>query len=307
MNHYKKKVIFIMGPTSSGKTKLSIELSKNIPITVISVDSLLVYRGMDIGTAKPTLKERKLTPHKLIDILDPSEFYSAGRFCLDALKEIKESIKQNRIPVLTGGCMFYFKSLLNGMFNLPEKNSFIREKIKILSNKFGRSIFHKYLELMDPKTSSKIHCNDFRRISRAIEIMLITGKNRTDFSKKSFILPYKVYQFALLPNIDSLRSKIKRRFINMLKDGFENEVRILYERNDLSRNLPSIKSIGYKQMWSFFSKEISYEEMIEQSILATYKYVKKQVTWINSWQNTFRLCSDNLEVSTKKILKIINN
>lgn len=293
-----------MGPTASGKTLIANALHKVLPITIISVDSVLIYRHMDIGTAKPTLEEQELIPYKLINIRDPKESYSVAEFLKDALWEIKNIISRGRIPLLVGGSMFYFKTLLHGLTNLPSANWNIRRKIEIYANKFGWHSIHDYLKKIDPITASKIHPHDIQRTTRALEIFLISKKSLTDLTKsKKIFLPYDVIQFAIIPtNRDILYDRIYVRYKNMLYAGFENEVRKLYHRGDLHAGLPSMRSVGYRQMWLYLSGNISYEEMQYRWICATRQLAKKQITWLKHWNNLYILDIDKVYINVQKIL-----
>lgn len=304
----KPKAIFIIGPTASEKTKLAIELKKKINIEIISVDSTLIYRGMNIGTAKPTKNEMKLAPHRLIDILDPSQYYSVAHFRKDALLEMKKITSLGKIPLLVGGSMLYFKSLLDGLSNLPSANFKIRSEIKEIVQKFGLNLLYKKLKKIDLESARKIHPNDFRRLSRALEIFLISGKKPTELKKKKSKIFYNILQLIILPkDRQELNKKIKFRFLKMLKQGFEEEFSILYKRKDLNKNLPSMQSIGYKQMWSYFSGKINYNEMVEQSIYATYQLAKKQLTWLKKWNGGHKIFFFDIQKIVDKISYFIEN
>lgn len=301
------KIILIMGPTASEKTKLAIKLKKKFNFEIISVDSTLIYRDMDIGTNKPSLEERKLAQHRLIDILDPSEYYSAFNFQNDALIEIKKIISSDKIPLLVGGSMFYFNVLLNGLSILPSKNSKIRQKILNEAKKNGVYSIYKKLKKIDIESAKKIHPNDFQRLSRALEIFLISGKNLTELKRyKKFKFPYRTLQIKIMPdNLEILNKKIELRFFEMLKKGFEEEVLMLYHRKDLNKNLPSIKSIGYRQMWSYLNSEINYNEMIKQSIHATKILAKHQITWLKKWNKGYLFRSNDINGIFEKIKNFI--
>ncbi|MFP3019111.1 MAG: tRNA (adenosine(37)-N6)-dimethylallyltransferase MiaA [Arsenophonus sp.] len=305
---YKPKAIFIMGPTSSGKTELAIELRKKLPVEIISVDSVLIYRGMDIGTSKPTTKEQENAPHRLIDISDPSEFYSVAKFRRDALLEMKKIVRLDRIPLLVGGTILYFKALLDGLSSLPSANITIRTEIVTQAKKFGWDVIYKRLKAIDPISANRIHPNDFQRLSRALEVFLISGKTLTELTKiKEMQLPYNVLQFVTLPqNRKILHQRIEKRFLKILNSGFENEVRTLYTRGDLHKNLPAIRSVGYRQMWSYLSDEISYNEMVYRSICVTRQLAKRQITWLKKWKNVHRLNSDDIKRSLNTILNVIS-
>ncbi|MGP1957935.1 MAG: tRNA (adenosine(37)-N6)-dimethylallyltransferase MiaA [Arsenophonus sp.] len=304
---HKPKAIFIMGPTASGKTVLAIALRQKLPVEIISVDSVLIYRGMDIGTSKPTLEEQQIAPHRLIDIFDPLQSYSVANFRRDALFEMEKIVISGRIPLLVGGTMLYFKALLNGLSPLPPSNIIIRAEIEMQAKQFGWGNIHKRLRDIDPISASRIHPNDSQRLSRALEVFLISGNSLTELNKIIEVkLPYNLLQFFILPkNRKILHQRIKIRFLRILNMGFEDEVRTLYVRGDLHKDLPSIRSIGYRQMWSYLSDEITYNEMVYRSICVTRQLAKRQITWLRKWENAHRLDSDDINGAVNIILNII--
>ncbi|MFP3014208.1 MAG: tRNA (adenosine(37)-N6)-dimethylallyltransferase MiaA [Arsenophonus sp.] len=306
---HKPKIIFIMGATATGKTKLAIALKQKLPVEIISVDSVLIYRGMDIGTAKPTLEEQQIAPHRLIDILDPSQTYSAADFRRDALLEIKKIIASGRIPLLVGGAMMYFKVLLNGLSSLPSSDIVIRKEIKNQAEQFGWYTIYKRLQDVDPISATRIHPNDFQRLSRALEVFLVSGISLTKLTKISEEeLPYNVLQFVIIPKDRKiLHHRIEMRFLKMLNSGFEDEVNALYTRGDLNENLPSIRSVGYRQMWSYLSDLISYDKMIYHSICATRQLAKHQITWLKGWKNVHKIDNNDINRAINKILHVISS
>ncbi len=280
-------VIFLMGPTASGKTALAIELVKRLPCDIISVDSALIYRGMDIGTAKPTAEELAQAPHRLLDIRDPFQTYSAADFRQDALREIEAIVAQGRIPLLVGGTMLYYKALLEGLSPLPAADPVIRQAIEAEASLSGWEALHAQLQSIDPVAAARIHPNDPQRLSRALEVYRISGQTLTELTQtKGEQLPYRTLQFAIAPtDRELLRQRIAERFHLMLSQGFEQEVRALYERGDLNADLPSIRCVGYRQMWEYLDGQISYDEMVYRGIVATCQLAKRQMTWLRSWQN----------------------
>lgn len=280
-------VIFLMGPTASGKTALAIELVKRLPCDIISVDSALIYKGMDIGTAKPTLDELTQAPHRLLDIRDPAEAYSAADFRHDALQEIESIVAQGRIPLLVGGTMLYYKALLEGLSPLPPADPLIRQAIEEEAVQFGWQQLHAQLQEIDPIAAARIHPNDPQRLSRALEVYRVSGKTLTELTQtKGEGLPYRTLQFAIAPSDRNvLRQRISERFHLMLQQGFEQEVRALYQRGDLNPDLPSIRCVGYRQMWEYIDGQISYDEMVYRGIVATCQLAKRQMTWLRGWQN----------------------
>ncbi|MCX8589087.1 MULTISPECIES: tRNA (adenosine(37)-N6)-dimethylallyltransferase MiaA [unclassified Gilliamella] len=294
----KPKIISLMGPTASGKTAFAMALYDRYPIDIISVDSALIYRGMNIGTAKPTQSELQIYPHKLIDICDPSESYSAANFRSDAISAIENTLNNGRIPLLVGGTMLYFKALIEGLSPLPAANSEIRQQIEEKANKYGWQSIHEELKKVDPVSASRIHPNDPQRLNRALEVYLISGKSLTELTQHSGeLLPYDIMQFAIMPpNRAELHQRIEQRFLQMLELGFEDEVKRLMERGDLHSNLPSIRCVGYRQMWEYLSGEISYDEMVFKGICATRQLAKRQITWLRGWKQPITwLNGDNMD------------
>ncbi|KMW71450.1 tRNA delta(2)-isopentenylpyrophosphate transferase [Photorhabdus luminescens subsp. luminescens] len=300
--------IFVMGPTASGKTALSIALRQHLPVELVSVDSALIYRGMDIGTAKPTTEEQALAPHRLIDILDPSQPYSAADFRCDALKEMSEITASGRIPLLVGGTMLYFKALLEGLSPLPSADPVIRAQIEQQAAEQGWDALHQQLQQIDPVAALRIHPNDPQRLSRALEVFLISGKTLTELTKLSGeSLPYHVHQFAIAPvKREILHQRIEARFHQMLESGFEEEVKALYARHDLHVDLPSIRCVGYRQMWSYLSGEIDYDEMIYRGICATRQLAKRQITWLRGWKSAHWLDSSQPEQALSTVMQVVS-
>lgn len=304
----KPKAIFLMGPTASGKTALAIALRQKLPVDLISVDSALIYRGMDIGTAKPDETEQSLAPHRLIDILDPALLYSAADFRKDALKAMEEITAAGRIPLLVGGTMLYFKALLEGLSPLPSANPEIRAEIEKKAAEQGWEAIHQELASVDPVAAKRIHPNDPQRLSRALEVYLISGKSMTELTQISGeALPYDVYQFAIAPkDRNVLHQRIEARFKQMLTCGFEDEVKSLYQRGDLHEDLPSIRCVGYRQMWSYLSGEIDYDEMVYRGICATRQLAKRQITWLRGWHDVHWLDSEDFEQSLNTVLQVVS-
>ena len=280
-------VVFLMGPTASGKTALAIELAKRLPCDIISVDSALVYRGMDIGTAKPTAAEQAQAPHRLLDLIDPTEAYSAADFRRDALREIESIVAQGRIPLLVGGTMLYYKALLEGLSPLPAADPIIRQAIETEAEQIGWDALHAQLQQIDPVSAARIHPNDPQRLSRALEVYRISGKTLTELTQtKGEQLPYRTLQFAIAPtDRELLRQRIAERYQLMLSQGFEQEVQALYQRGDLHADLPSIRCVGYRQMWEYLEGKMSYDEMVYRGIVATCQLAKRQMTWLRGWEN----------------------
>lgn len=282
----KPLAIFLMGPTASGKTDLAIALRQVLPVEIISVDSALIYKGMDIGTAKPNKAELALAPHRLIDILDPAESYSAMNFHADALREMADITQQGKIPLLVGGTMLYYKALLEGLSPLPSADPEIRAHIETKAEQVGWATLHKVLAQLDPVSGARINPNDSQRINRALEVYYITGKTITELTaQQGEALPYDLLQFAIAPQDRAvLHQRIEQRFHNMIDLGFEDEVKRLFLREDLHINLPSIRCVGYRQMWEYLQGDISLDEAIFKGICATRQLAKRQITWLRGWQ-----------------------
>lgn len=295
-----------MGPTASGKTDLAIEIAQRMPCDVISVDSALIYRQMDIGTAKPTAEELAKAPHQLVDILDPSESYSAADFRRDALRLMAQSVENGRTPLLVGGTMLYFKALLEGLSPLPEADAAIRAEIEQQAVTIGWQALHDELMAIDPVSAARIHPNDPQRLSRALEVYRLTGQSLTELTKvKAPPLPYHVHQFALMSEErHALHQRIEQRFMKMLAAGFEEEVQALYQRGDLNIDLPSMRSVGYRQMWQYLAGELSHEEMVYRGVVATRQLAKRQITWLRGWSDLIRLEPGSRE-NIDKIVQVI--
>ena len=301
----KPKVISLMGPTASGKTAFAMALYDKYPIDIISVDSALIYRGMDIGSAKPTKEEQLKYPHKLIDICDPAESYSAANFRHDAIVEIEKSLINDRIPLLVGGTMLYFKALIEGLSPLPAANSDVRQQIEEKANRLGWQAIHEELKKVDPVSAERIHPNDPQRLNRALEVYLISGKSLTELTQQSGeVLPYDIIQLAIMPEDRAeLHQRIERRFLQMLDQGFEDEVKKLMQRADLHLNLPSMRCVGYRQMWEYLNGDSSYDEMVFKGICATRQLAKRQITWLRGWKQSITwLNNDNMESVFDQIL-----
>lgn len=303
----KPLAIFLMGPTASGKTALATRLYKHLPVEVISVDSALIYRGMDIGTAKPTPQELCETPHRLIDILDPSESYSAADFRRDALKEMAEIVAAGRIPLLVGGTMLYYKALLEGLSPLPPADASVRSRIESEAQQYGWSALHARLKDIDPTAAARIHQNDPQRLSRALEVFYISGKTLTELIQTAGeTLPYRVQQFAIAPDSRALlHQRIESRFHQMMAAGFEDEVRRLMARGDLHPGLPSIRCVGYRQIWSYLQGEIDREEAVYRGICATRQLAKRQMTWLRGWSEVEWLDSEQPDSAFERVTRAI--
>jgi tRNA dimethylallyltransferase len=295
--------LFLMGPTASGKTGLAIELCENLPCEIISVDSALIYRGMDIGTAKPNAVELQRAPHRLIDILDPAERYSVAEFRKDALLAMQEITARGKIPLLVGGTMMYYKALIDGLSPLPESDQNVRKTIEAEADKLGWGELHQQLAQIDPTSARRIHPNDPQRLIRALEVYHLTNRSMTDLmATKSAPIPYNVKQFCIAPDDRKvLHQRIAQRFQQMVDTGFQAEVEELRTRGDLHLNLPSIRCVGYRQMWQYLDGDYGFIEMIAKSVAATRQLAKRQLTWLRSWENIHPLDT----FSTNNLSKVI--
>jgi len=300
--------IFIMGPTASGKTALACELYDKFPCEIISVDSALVYKELNIGSAKPTQEELSQYPHHLIDVRDPSEPYSAMDFRSDALRLMAEITKRGKVPILVGGTMLYFKFLLEGAAKLPVADEAIRQQIEEDAKQNGWPAIHDQLAKVDPESAARLNPNDPQRVQRALEVYLISGKTLTQHWAEQKIepFPYKVVQFAICPQErKTLHERIEKRFNDMLEQGFIEEVKALQARGDLHENLPAIRAVGYRQVWEYLNGELSYDEMVFKGVVATRQLAKRQITWLRSWSDLHWLDSEatNLAQSALKIVE----
>lgn len=298
-----------MGPTASGKTNLAIDLLSYLDCEIISVDSAMIYRGMDIGTAKPSALILKQAPHRFINTHDPSEVCSAAEFRADAISAIEEIINKGRVPLLVGGTMLYFHVLQQGIATLPPANSLVREQLKKDLQDLGLKKLHERLSAVDPIAAQRIHPNDPQRILRALEVAEISGKTLTELQLTPTLtpLPYLFINIALLPEDRNLLHKaIATRFQTMLDIGFIEEVEKLFKRGDLNANLPAIRTVGYRQIWNYLLNNISHPEMQELAIIATRQLAKRQLTWLRSWPDLKLLVSNDKE-NVKKMMGLLKN
>ncbi len=287
--------ICLMGPTASGKTALALTLAENFPVEIISVDSALIYRGMDIGTAKPTAAECAKVSHHLIDIRDPAESYSAAEFRRDALQLMDEITARGRIPLLAGGTMLYFKVLRDGIAAMPAANASIRAQIEADARERGWPALHAELATVDPQTAVRIHPQHSQRIQRALEVYRVSGEPMSALHARqdAAALKHRLIQLALAP-LDRavLHQRIAARFAQMLARGFVDEVKALHARGDLHADLPSIRAVGYRQAWDFIEGRIDRAEMEERGVIATRQLAKRQFTWLRGWPGLHWLWTD---------------
>lgn len=272
-----------MGPTGSGKTRLAVDLVQRLPFDIISVDSALVYRGMDIGTAKPDADTLRLAPHRLIDFLDPSESYSAARFSKDCLHEMEQIQQAGGLPLLVGGTLLYFRALQHGLSPMPAADAGVRAGLDAQLQAQGLEALHLRLAEVDPVAAERIHRNDPQRILRALEVYELTGRSLTAHfgDTDPQLRPVPLLKLAVAPRDRAiLHDRIERRFDQMLEAGLVAEVERLYARGDLGLHLPAIRAVGYRQVWQYLTGELDYAQMRARAIVATRQYAKRQLTWL---------------------------
>ncbi|SEC36202.1 tRNA (adenosine(37)-N6)-dimethylallyltransferase MiaA [Pseudomonas anguilliseptica] len=313
--------IFLMGPTAAGKTDLAIELARVLPCELISVDSALIYRDMDIGTAKPDKATLAEFPHSLIDIRDPAESYSAAEFRADALAAMAEITARGRIPLLVGGTMLYFKALLEGLADMPSADAALRAELEARAQAEGWEVLHAELRAVDPESAARIHPNDPQRLIRALEVYHVSGQSMTVHRQRQAAentaagasaarqFPYTVAQLAIAPaQRQLLHERIALRFRLMLEQGLVAEVERLRQRSDLHVGLPSIRAVGYRQVWDYLGGNLDAEQMQERGIIATRQLAKRQFTWLRGWQQDVHLLDsadcDNLPRALKYLAAV---
>ncbi len=275
--------IFLMGPTAAGKTGLAVELVQRYPVDIISVDSAMVYRQMDIGTAKPDADILSQAPHRLIDIRDPAESYSAAEFRADALVEMAKITAQGRVPLLVGGTMLYFRALAGGLATLPSADPELRKQLEAEARQLGWPALHQRLHDLDPVIAERIHPNDPQRIQRALEVISLTGRPMSELQNEQSQVNcgYRILRLVICPDSRAvLHQRIEQRFVQMLQHGFLQEVQALQQRGDLNADMPSMRCVGYRQAWGFLQGEMDQPEMIRKSQAATRQLAKRQLTWL---------------------------
>ena len=313
ISHNRPTALFILGPTASGKTALALALAQQRPIEIISVDSALVYRGMDIGTAKPSRAEQAICPHHLIDIIEPTEAYSAAQFAKDAERLIHEIHARGRLPVLVGGTMLYVKALIEPLTALPESDAAIRAEIDAQAAQLGWPAMHAQLAQIDPTTAARIEPNDAQRINRALEIFHISGKPMAQWlaedehNTTTHELSFKPILTALIPEPRAvLHERINQRFVTMLGEGFLDEMRTLRARGDLHLGLPSMRCVGYRQAWEHLDGAYDYAQLIEKGQAATRQLAKRQMTWIRGMPQIQVFDSADMTRNQNRLLNQIN-
>lgn len=282
-------VLFLMGPTGTGKTDLAMAIADQVPTQIISVDSALVYRGMNIGTAKPDAEALSRYPHALVDICDPSESYSVGHFLRDAKMALEEALAKGLLPVFVGGTMLYFKALLEGISDLPLADEDIRSTLSERAESEGWPALHRQLAEVDPETAARLHPNHSARIQRALEVWMQTGVPLSEWHQKGneggIAGSANIRQFALLPRERApLHERLEQRLDLMLESGLVDEVRALHERPELHIDLPSMRSVGYRQVWEYLDGKVDQTEMRKNILVATRQLAKRQTTWLRGWE-----------------------
>jgi len=298
--------IFLMGPTASGKTALAVGLVERFPLEIVSVDSALVYRDMDIGTAKPDAATLAHAPHHLLDIRDPTEAYSAAAFCDDARRLMADIAARGRVPLLVGGTMLYFRALLQGLDDLPRADAALRKELEAEAAARGWPALHAELAAVDPATAARLAPNDSQRIGRALEIFRLTGTPMSALlDRVQSELPYRVLQLALIPSDRAvLHQRIAARFDAMLAAGLVDEVDTLRRRYALNADLPSMRAVGYRQAWAYLDGDIDLKGLREQGIAATRQLAKRQLTWLRSWPDVVELdcLADDLDLRARNLV-----
>ncbi len=281
-------VVFLMGPTASGKTAVAVELVAALPCEIISVDSALVYRGMNIGTAKPSAETLAVAPHQLIDIRDPAQCYSAAEFRDEALSLIQAIHARRRIPLLVGGSMLYFRALAGGLADLPAADHRLRTFLEREAQRAGWPALHERLARVDAETAARLHPNDAQRIQRALEVYELTGRALSDLTRRHALeqLPFPLIKFVMVPAVrEVLHRRIAERFRQMLDNGFVDEVFELRRRGDLDLSKPSMRAVGYRQIWCHLDGSYDYTTMVACGISATRQFAKRQLTWLRREQD----------------------
>lgn len=301
--------IFLMGPTASGKTGVAVELVQHLPVEIISVDSALVYRDMNIGTAKPDAASLAVAPHHLIDIIDPTQSYSAAQFRNDALRLMSEITARGHIPLLVGGTMLYFKALREGLNDLPQADPELRMELEDRARQHGWPAMHRELAVLDPATAARLKPTDAQRIQRALEVCLLTGTPMSALlaNEQQAELPYQLHQLALLPSDRAvLHERIAQRFDAMLKQDFLGEMAFLRTRYALTPEMPSMRCVGYRQAWQYLEGECNAAEMRELGIIATRQLAKRQLTWLRGMAGvtSFDCLADDLAAQVRAYLLI---
>lgn len=301
-------VVCLMGPTATGKSDLAIALRRRLPVEIVSVDSAMVYRGMNIGTAKPGPEVLAQAPHRLIDVADPAQAYSAARFRGDATREIEHILAAGRIPLLVGGTMLYFAALVRGLTDLPPADPGVRADIDAEAERIGWAALHTRLKAADPQSAARIHPNDSQRIQRALEILELTGRSRSEWYRDDggMAAPWPLLRFALMAeDRDALHARIATRFHAMMAAGFLDEVAALHARPDLDAGKSAMRAVGYRQLWAHLDGRCDLKQAVSAGIVATRQLAKRQITWLRREENLARLRADDPDVLSKILNKLV--
>ena len=305
-----KAIVTLMGPTASGKTEFAMRLADRVPVEIISVDSAMIYRGMDIGTAKPLPAVLERYPHQLIDLKDPAEPYSAGEFVTDAKACVVAALNAGKLPLLVGGTMLYFKAFKGGLADLPTTSAEVRADLERRARREGLPALHVQLSRIDPTAAAAIHPNNRQRLLRALEVYAMEGRPISDYWAQqqpggvAGSLGCRLVEFAIEPPRDTIHARIERRFAEMLDAGLLDEVRALMERGDLSLDTPAMRAVGYRQVWQYLEGSIDHATMLANALAATRQLAKRQVTWLRAWAGKSVL-NDLAEAGLAAILQSI--
>lgn len=292
--------VFLMGPTASGKTGATVALVESLPLEIVSVDSALVHRGLDIGAARPDAETLARAPHHLIDRVGPEEPYSAGRFRDEALAAMERIRAAGRVPLLTGGTMMYFHVLEHGLAGMPAADSDVRAALEQETAERGLQALHEELAVADPAAAARIHPNDPQRIQRALEVLRLSGRPISELQAQSESLPCRLLRLALAPSDRAhLHARIEQRFDGMLEQGLVEEVRNLRARPGMHADLPSMRAVGYRQVWQYLDGELSWEQMREKAIIATRQLARRQLTWLRRMEGVDWFDSDDPDLVPK--------
>ena len=296
-------VVFLMGPTASGKTELALEIYDRFDVSLISVDSALIYRGMNIGTAKPIPEILANYPHKLIDICEPEESFSVNHFVTLAKEHIDVALKENKLPVLVGGTSFYFHALEYGLSELPESTKDSRKHFNDLLKNKGSEKLHSQLVKIDPNSAERIHPNDSQRITRALEVFHLSGQTLSELQGNQAInkLDHQIKKIILMPDRSELHLRIEKRFMKMMESGFLDEVETLMNNKNLNLDLASMRCVGYRQAWKYFDGAYDKQEMIDKAVIATRQLCKRQSTWLRDENKALILEKANID----KVIKFL--
>jgi tRNA dimethylallyltransferase len=304
----RRRVFALFGPTASGKSRLALELAARLPVEIVSADSAQVYRGLNIGTAKPDAAERERVPHHLLDLVDPHESYSTGRWREDALNTIETVFSRNKIPLIVGGTMLYYRALAEGLDELPQADLAVRREIDADAARRGWPALHADLAKIDPPSALRIAPNDEQRIQRALEVFRLTGTPLSGLHGRSkAALPFELRGFALLPPDRAiLHRRIEERFDSMLRQGLVDEIEALRKKFELTAGMPSMRAVGYRQVWEMLEGKTAAREMRERAVAATRQLAKRQITWLRSFRDTEAIETNETGRAFERLLVLLD-